>query len=347
MRYLERWTVAVLICAIATGCAQNGDGRRSDAGPDTGTPADSGADATVDAGPEVDCANGVDDDLDGMPDCGDPDCEPIMLCVPTAATGWSAPSVLEIGNATAPPCEAPYPSEAYVGHAIPAAPQAVCSACSCSDPVSTGCLFPPNICQKNGGCSGSCNAGSLWGSGCIEAPSASSQLVWEPGAADTGTCEAGTSTPTLEAPVWQREARLCAPATAAAAGCGTGEVCMPRPTDTQARFCVVQSGDRACPAGYEDSRELFYAEFDDQRGCSACTCTYRSSGCGAAIDAYEGSGCTGNVVAAAIPYGVCVTADPASYAITPTSIDPGCDSFGGQPIGTVQGALPSTVCCRP
>jgi len=73
-----------------------------DGGVDAGQPADGGADAGADAGsdagtlrgcflPETQCANGYDDDGDGLVDCLDPDCDGLTCFSGTACTQLMCP----------------------------------------------------------------------------------------------------------------------------------------------------------------------------------------------------------------------------------------------------------------
>ena len=113
-------------------------------------------------------------------------------------------------------------------------------------------------------------------------------------------------------------------------------------------MCVVAAGDVACPTGYEGSREVFFDELDDSRGCSTCQCSFDAGNCIADITAYSAASCGGTATALAI--GACVAGDPASYRIenVRASATATCGvSSGGAPIGAVAGAMPSTVCCAP
>lgn len=290
---------------------------------------------------EMNCSNGADDDLDGVADCADPDCEPVVRCVAAPESGWSSPGVLNTGT-TAPACAAPYDTQSYLGNADLMAPPATCSACSCGTPTDLRCTLQ-YVCERTSGCAGICTARSVEGSGCVDAPGATSTFTGRSGTAASGRCAPGTATATRPPATWGRAARLCT-AASGAAGCASGQVCVPRVASAP-RACVVRAGDVACPAAYS-VKQVFYGALDDTRACSTCSCTVRATGCTVSYVAYNQPACAGTATPFALD--ACISGDPASYRITHTVTSATCAAVsGGAPTGTVTAAMPSTVCCTP
>lgn len=290
--------------------------------------------------PESNCANGADDDLDGDSDCADPDCEPVVRCITAPEAGWSAPGVLNTGT-TAAACAAPFDTQAYLGNADPMAAPPTCSPCTCGAPTELACVSS-YVCERTSGCAGTCNARSVEGSGCVDAPGPVGTYAGRSGPRATGRCGAGTSTPTRPSPTWGRAARLCT--AASATGCASGQVCVPRAASA-APVCVVRAGDVACPAVYT-VKQVFYGDFNDTRACTACVCSLTATGCSVSFTAYSQPSCAGT--ATPMTTDTCYTGDPASYRITHTVADAACAfAFGGAPTGTVTATTPSTVCCAP
>lgn len=115
----------VVLCAIAA-C---GDGPGSDK-----------VDAAIAA--EASCFDGLDDNGDGRPDCADPSCASLGLCVPQVPTGWSEYAALYVGASPGPStCTEPYPTMVSAGNADPKGAPASCTACSCGPQAGGSC--PP------------------------------------------------------------------------------------------------------------------------------------------------------------------------------------------------------------
>jgi hypothetical protein len=343
---LANMPLPLLLTAIAAlllhGCSTSSSNATNDSGVLSDAQADVGPDVTDDVGPPIeDCHNGVDDDDDGLIDCADPDCEPVVVCVPAAPSPWSPPGVLHEGESAAP-CEGAFGSEAYVGHDEPSGEPAECeSSCECTNPVSSGCSTP-YVCQKSGSCGGTCNAGGVSGTGCLTSPGASTHIVvtsW-----DSGSCTPSEApTPTLAPATWGAEARLCT-SSAAAGGCEEAEVCVPRVAE-ETPLCVFHEGDEECPEGFDDRRVVYFGDFADGRACSDCECGYASDGCEVTATAFSEAGCTGTETELLID--ACNTGNAASFFVEegPPS-NPRCNAYGGDPTGDVEAAEPTTVCCR-
>jgi hypothetical protein len=113
----------VVLCAVAA-C---GGGHGSDK-----------ADAVI--GPEANCFDGLDDNGDGNPDCADPSCASLAVCVPQVPAGWAGYTALYEGTSPGPSaCAEPYPTMVAAGNADPMGAPAACTACSCGAPAGGVC----------------------------------------------------------------------------------------------------------------------------------------------------------------------------------------------------------------
>jgi hypothetical protein len=226
------------------------------------------------AGPE-NCVNGVDDNQDGLVDCEDPKCTPNHICVPAPPAGWSSVSFQRdrAPNTQPTSCGDLQPS----GTALFKGINAPAGGCSCGCGTASG---------------GQCTGGvTLWqygncGGGPAQQPNGCYDIHlngWTIGGVETtqpyvstaGTCSAAASGAPQPAS-WNKTLDLCK-VTDVGAGCGAGNVCVPRPAapfDNLA--CVEQSGKVDCPAGYPQ-QTLYWEQFNDNRICSPTGCS-----CGAA-----------------------------------------------------------------
>lgn len=330
------------------------DAGQTDAGQTDAGPTDAGPlpDSGIDGGPiELDCLDGADNDGDGLIDCADPDCDPIVQCVP-APEDWMGPGVARVGApGGAATCTENYPSAAFAGHREPQGDPATCRSCACGDPTFTGCLSGLYAAEYS---SASCPAGvptasvSMDNPGCYNSPQSLASFRLRDGFAPRGTCALTQNTLATKGPTsWATVGRLCEPA-AFGGGCSEGHVCAPRPAGALegAALCVAQAGDTVCPSGYE-RRQLLYGSVDDRRDCTACSCTYGASGCVGDVEVYTGSNCTGSLMPTP-PIGSCRTGNPGSYRMSNLrATGETCSASGGAPTGCLRGAEPTTVCCQP
>jgi hypothetical protein len=172
-------------------CRSDGACVSRDAGTDAGT------DGGTDGGTELDCANGLDDDLDGKPDCRDPDCFS-RACAPADKCVVGATCLADggCGGGGPNPCDMPpgfcygqpgtcspangvcsYVPDAGIGcddsdlctTSDHCQPDAGCSgtAVACNTPPAGTCFDPSGTCYRDAGCTYSvrvdagCNDGDL------------------------------------------------------------------------------------------------------------------------------------------------------------------------------------------
>ncbi|UQA63255.1 hypothetical protein [Polyangium aurulentum] len=161
------------------------------------------------------------------------------------------------------------------------------------------------------------------------------------------------------APSWGRVGVACQGYTDPPfAGCGPGAICVPESEPGSGfRHCVKREGDHACPdEGYTD-KLLFYAGYEDKRGCSACACDAPEGGvCTATVSVFKDGACT-DPLFLGVPagsngapcYDIIATGQPlGSKSISNVTYYPGtCQATGGEVEGSVESVGPATFCCLP
>lgn len=130
------------------------------------------------------------------------------------------------------------------------------------------------------------------------------------------------------------------------AACGTGELCVPKPTIfTGGLACIVHDGDVGCPAKLA-LRTVLGSNVQDDRSCSA-TCSCAPAGCkGGTLEAFSKTACTTSVRKVPVD-GSCTSAGTAltgaSYRYTAAT---GCEvSTPPKVIGAEVVTAPRTLCC--
>jgi hypothetical protein len=284
-------------------------------------------------------------------------------------------------------CPEQAPETVYQGVANPVGEPALCDWCDCSAPAgtcdtlpetielrSTVCGLPGEVLPFDGpkGWDGSCTqenaiqAGAECppGSGVPCARAVSVGPLGAPIETDCAPFNVPRPEPhvSLNDPQWTTKARVCA-----APMCeDKGEACLSTraPLPEGYRQCVSRPGVHECPSPYDAARFVTYdlpKDGDngmiDTRGCSECTCSLPYGGlCSARFEAYQDSKCS-KVVAQMYP----IISDSSSCfsfmqpgtavgskTITDLTYLPGaCQSFGGEPIGTVEPrpGHEMTLCC--
>jgi hypothetical protein len=343
-----------------TGGSQNdaswGDASGGSAGSSAGTAGTagvsgaSGASGVGGAGggppsPEGDCSDGQDGaDQDGLIDCADDDCAATHRCAPKPPGGWQGPVAFTLGASPAAGCELSggYPSEKYD---LPqnTYPAATCSQCTCdAQPVT--CPAPRVRSYANANCTSE-RANHQLTTPCtvFEVTGQEQDAVKLEIAPPTGNCAPSTVVVTLPPPMVTSHGRACGDATEGA-GCGA-ELCVPRPAAPFAEICITREGDHACPNQYPVEHALAL-DYDDQRGCSKCSCGAAS--CSASITVYEPNDCSGTVLATANAHDQCAVLSTGQNGMSVglTATGKTCPPSGGQSEGAVTPA-PITVCCLP
>ncbi len=274
------------------------------------------------------------------------------VCLPAAPAGWTGPLALEAGPSAPGPCGGAYPTPTTAGmlHANLQAPPATCG-CGCMNPTAT---CPTATLSVAFGCSpGSVKmtvATLTEGSVCTPVTiSGSFSWIRADGNFSAGNCQP-QPTENVASLSWGIQARACGGATlGAASSCAGSEICAP-PLPTNAKSCVYQAGNLACPAGYTN-KQLLYDGAADTRGCTTCLCGAATGDCTGpgAVTLHNLANCTDPFVrsvslnecsvnsVAGVPY--------AQYSSgTPSNVS--CPPSGGKPTGTATPENPVTYCCR-
>lgn len=293
---------------------------------------------SADLPPEASCFNGIDDNGDGLVDCGDPSCLPGAECV-AAADGFELGTRVEAAEA----CPADFPdADLVVGQGLQAS--AACGACGCSAPDAQ--CYAPMTTYGSNDCTGPyIHAASVTTAAiCVGAEASTTgmrSIHFGSVRLYPGPCQ---PTNPIAATTWTERTRFCG-TIHLGGGCATGQVCAPKATSR----CALAGGSRACPAGYAKANQAsWYAGVDDQRVCP-CSC-----------DAATGLSCAGFTMEllgsmCADPYATvtqdtCEVREFGSHMAARALGGPGgsCAPHGpGAMTGT---ALPSgeqTLCCLP
>ena len=292
--------------------------------------------------------------------------------VPLGPADWLGPTLLWTGKeAEAPECPPSAPVKgAFVFNDLNA--PTLCGACKCDVP-SGACTLPTTLtaaaaaCPGNGpgvphtsfdapaGWDGSCSAASpipanqkCNGVSCVQSLTiAPLTLTEEP-------CAVSTEPVAAKLPyTWATAARTCRGV--AFGPCSTpAEVCAP-PVEPGFEQCLIQNGERECPAPYT-IKHVFYYGFEDTRACTPCACGAPSGGtCSASVSVFKDASCTAPVFGS---YGIdssgpkCLDVLPgvalgSKLATAPVYAPGACQVSGGEPMGEAVPAEPSTFCCLP
>ena len=360
--------------AIEPAVGQGGAATTSTSGPGVGgaggTGGTGGATTTSTSsqggGPaEAECLDGLDNDVDGMIDCADADCQPDHECVPEVVAPWEG--YYRVATSAYPAVDPVACADGTMPASYFAMPggAAQCGACSCGGIGGASCSFPPLGYWAN---TGSCS-GQLFDvlypvdNGCVPFPGVltcpndcanpqscgigESAIIGQPG------CPPAGGAPTLPAK-WGVEDLACR-SQEVGAGCSAAMVCVaksPAPSDQAA--CIFQQGAHACP---EDWPNAIDASTDgtDTRGCAACSCAPGSADCvGEKITVYDHDDCGNGGGSSPIDINpnACVMVqnhiddDSGGYRATAGTLTGTCTPQGGQAMGVVEPTGPVTFCCR-
>lgn len=302
-----------------------------------------------------DCANGIDDNSDGLIDCADPICSGVgYQCVPIPEAGWTGVAAFYRG-ALEVNCSGAFTDAAVSANAGLVAPDAACSACSCMASGS-GCGAATITVTRadGGGCSAACDydvglppamcVTLETGGGCSGgSPTFSTDDAVAP--AFAGTCSPSQQSPMVAPPTWTNNALVCS--APAGGGCSLDAVCSPPTPAGFTGACVYASGDVPCPAGY-GAREVVFDGVGDDRSCSDCGCAPAT--CPGIIQLFSGNACNANNAVGQIPVpysGACdeIASTKPRARFVPDAAAPKCDVIESTPIGAASPTGPTTVCC--
>lgn len=301
------------------------------------------AGGTGGGGPTEDCANGKDDDADGLVDCADSDCVGTHLCVPDTPGGWTGPIVVALGNVAAPTCPADFPDQALVGGVL-ATPQPAVTCPTCACDASTATCGDPKVTSY-----GSSNCGSqartnhtFTGCQAFSPGSDQSSFKLELGAAG-GMCAAQSTGAMSKPPLAFTTHILGCAAGTQGAGCGAGAKCTRRPPAGFGRVCLHRTGNHACTPGWTE-KTLLSANVVDNRSCTPCGCG--AAACSATATAYDDSACV-TALGKTLSAPGCAVLDSAenTFSVLATK-SVSCPPTGGTVTGAITGTE-TTLCCRP
>ena len=273
------------------------------------------------------------------------------VCTEEAPAGWSGPGVLYLDGADAPACPESWPMPAVLGGTNPSAAPASCLPCACTNATGV-CGATALIRYGVSGCSGSSTLFST-SFACSAMPSSTivaSVTATLPLEQTGGSCQAlGGGVQSAPPSIFEENALLCAGATPTA-NCGAGSLCVPRPTApfTQ-QLCIWRTGDVACESPYLE-RTLIHGGSTDMRSCSPCGCGDPSEvtiQCTGHVELYKDGMCTELVANAPADGQTCTDIGGIGSTLYVTDSERGtCPPFGGDPIGEVTPANPTTICCH-
>lgn len=257
----------------------------ADAGAGGGGGSMSGSSSSANTGSE-DCFDDIDTDGDGAVDCADTDCEAVAACG-AVPKGWTLVRVSDAKPGDTPgKCDDSSTAALYFKDPAGAP---TCAPCDCSPPQQASCTTPEMLCTFE---NNTCNGGDGFKTNpvmaqCIELSnnaisgidipngqhSEGSCKITAPGkVVSPGTCVASGGE-VMPSPMWGAAVLVC-PEAADAAGCGAGQVCLPKPAGS---VCITRAGNEPCPPEWPVATTVF-ADGEDARGCSGCSCKVGCSG---------------------------------------------------------------------
>ncbi|MDI1480415.1 hypothetical protein [Polyangium sp. y55x31] len=297
------------------------------------------------------------------------------VCVPPAPGAWKGPLPFHYGaSIDVPACPESAPIVAFDGFVEPASPS--CSTCSCDAPIGT-CHRPETWTVSSAACAdpglgvntnfdpptswdGSCNEDKaiIEGKLCGAVPCVRSITI-SPPVIEEQPCTVHVSGDPAPSPPhawhgnpWEPMGRACTSgASAPTCTAESGKVCVPSPPGFSP--CVLREGDHPCPEGWGD-RHLLYGQVEDDRACSACTCSEPSGGtCDVLASIFSEPACGQLNLSLTVSAGMvspCHDFMPGTQLsgkrIDALTYEPGtCTPSGGELVGDLVLAEATTVCC--
>lgn len=317
-----------------------------------GTPCDAGAGIGSGACDEdgaclevaENCANGDDDDGNGLIDCADPACGS-FTCLPEAPPLWLGPFFVYQGASLSCPVAAGSEGLPQFGTGFEADP-VQCPDCGCTATCDVALEYasgPASTCDQAN------QSTELVPEVCtvVGTPGVDLKYAFR-STATMASCDT-FSTGSLELPLASFTDRLtsCEPEIEGA-GCDDDLKCVPRPPDVSgasARTCIAREGDRTCPDAFPD-KQLASEALADNRSCTACECG--DVRCAGDIQLSTQQDCQ-------CPTCRTIRSDDADacgelqskYISAYYKPETTCDAIGGAPDGTIDYAEPYTICCEP
>lgn len=375
------------------GTGANTGGEPVGAGTVGGNGGDGGAGATGAGGeggtggspPVEDCFTPGDEDNDGDSDCADADCTPDLECVDPIPVGWGTYgyAALFMGSVTDPACPSGADTGVYTGNAGLQNEDAECSACDCGDPTGQGCALSNDFDLVKSGIQPfytrdvACNVANAtnqttltvppaWdlvtcsgldvapGGGACPGANCNASVRAQAAVVTPGTCEPAGGEPTGGDPSWNQNVKACR-VDAGLGGCDAGKTCVVKPNAPyEDRICIGKAGDQTCPTGFTIRNEAF-ADFDDSRECSECSCGGSTGGnCKITIQLHSNAGTACTTPLATVETGQCtdLVGNPrvsgrTATVTTPPSGGSCAVTGGGVPSGSVTPIDQTTFCCLP
>jgi hypothetical protein len=233
-------------------------------------------------------------------------------CVPLPPFDWQGPALFLTGPAGSPPeCPSNAPVTATLGFTDAGEqPDAGCTSCGCGRATAASCAPPTHIfasalpCSAGAPLSAPFDPPAPWDGGCTanDPVAANADCGGSPCVASivAGPLVDNGCVPVQAVPVdagppgWGTEAVACVGSMDPLGACTDhGQTCTPSaPPSSGFLTCIFQDGDNPCPDGspYTD-RHVVYEDFQDQRGCTACSCGAADMPCTAQLGVFQDSTC--------------------------------------------------------
>jgi hypothetical protein len=215
------------------------------------------------------CFNGLDDNDDGLTDCGDPACGGDCVLSPEG----SQPVAVVSGDT----CPNGFSGRAMTG----------CEACNCTPDDPGTCVFEVEL-YDNALCAGSPTTAVSPGADCDEVTPPFAAIGGNTVGAIGTTVGADDATCVAPMPTVTGNARMICMPQPEATGCNEGLVCVPPVVGMQ---CALFPGDAVCPASLPTRDVLF----DGDGGQCACACDGGSQTCpvNKHVHTWDAAGCGG------------------------------------------------------
>jgi len=272
------------------------------------------------------------------------------VCTAEPPAGWSGPGVFYLDGGEAPACPESWPTQALLGGTNPSAAAATCLPCTCA--TATGVCGNTTITRY--GTNGCVGTSTLFATTttCSATPSATTVSLRAnlPLKTTNGSCEPlGGGVQSAPPSSFEENALLCEGATPNES-CGAGSLCVPRPAAPFAQqVCIWRAGDVSCESPYLE-RTVIHTDIMDTRSCSACDCGPPQEitiQCTGHVGLYKDGTCGMLLGTAPADGQTCVdVVGIASTLYVPESESGNCPPLGGNPVGEVTPANPTTICCH-
>ena len=354
-----RFGALTALVAVATGCApligiEEFTGGAPDAGRERGSISAQGK-RDEDAG---------DDRVVRDADVRDDPCGPAgaRLCIDDAPAEWSGPVALATGPsaADAPSCQATgYERRVLSLFGGLDAGSANCG-CSCSAPSDMSCAQTISLWYSADplACIVALDLDPLYtlAAGECRSPLNSGSYMAERPAFIADACTPERTAEIVPA-VWTQRVVACATNEGTSSGCEGAQHCLPALADPLEAWCIHRDGEHDCPVGAYAERSVYYADLEDDRSCTPCSCSAATGECSGRVSfSYftpnlNGGTCPGLSLEATLPLGDCITIDAVRddrIAMLGTITPEGkCEAAGGDLQGAVTPGGAVTFCCRP